>query len=98
MASLARAIALEPQVLFCQHRGRVKKGTAALRQKLDGMRELAERVTELHAQGRAPQEIARALPGGDLLWRVWTAGHFSKLNFVRAVLRPAAGAAPVATP
>ncbi len=92
MASLGRAIALEPSVLFCHHRGRIEQATGALRRKLDGMRELAGRVEQLYAEGRTPQEIARALPGRDLFWRVWTAGHFSKLNFVRAVLRPAAPA------
>lgn len=87
MASLARAIALEPQVLFCHHRGPVERATAALRRKLEGMRELAGRVERLHAEGRTADEIARVLPGGDVLWRAWTAGHFSKVNFVRAVLR-----------
>ena len=31
--------------------------------------------------------IGRALPGSDLLWRLWTGGDFSKRNFVRAFLR-----------
>ena len=90
MSSLERAIALQPDVLFCNHRGCVQRGTAALGQKLDGMRELAGQVGRLHAEGRTPEEIARTLPGRDLVWRLWTAGHFSKLNFVRAVLRPIA--------
>jgi glyoxylase-like metal-dependent hydrolase (beta-lactamase superfamily II) len=87
MASLERAIALHPRVLFCNHRGPVEDATVALRRKLEGMRELAGIVGHLHSQGQRPDEIARALPGGDLFWRVWTGGHFSKLNFVRAVLR-----------
>ncbi len=87
MSSLERAIALEPRIVFCNHRGPVEEGTAALRRKLDGMRELAGRIEQLNSQGRPPEEIARSLPGGDLLWRVWTRGHFSKINFVRAILR-----------
>jgi glyoxylase-like metal-dependent hydrolase (beta-lactamase superfamily II) len=90
MASLRRAIALEPKVLFCQHRGRIERGTAALQEKLDAMSHLQGTIERLHAGGRSPAEIARAIPGSDLVWRVWTGGHFSKLNFVRAILRECA--------
>src|SRR6266516_8157669 len=38
--------------------------------------------------GLGEGEIARALPGSDLLWRLWTGGEFSKRNFVTAFLRP----------
>ena len=88
MASLRRVIALEPTVLFCQHRGRVERATAAHQQKLDSLCELQVRIEQLHAKGLSPERIARSLPGQDLLWRVWTAGHFSKLNLVRAILKP----------
>lgn len=85
--SLRRVIALEPRVLFCQHRGRVDNGRALLRQKLDFLVELGERIHGLARRGLREAEIARALPGSDLLWRVWTGGDFSKRNFVRAFLR-----------
>ncbi|MGH7548085.1 MAG: MBL fold metallo-hydrolase [Gemmatimonadales bacterium] len=85
--SLRRVIALEPRVLFCQHRGRVNNGRALLRQKLDFLVELGERIHGLAGKGLAEAQIARALPGSDLLWRVWTGGDFSKRNFVRAFLR-----------
>ena len=87
LASLRRAIALEPQTLFCQHRGRVENAGSALRQKLDSLVELGERIQTLHTQGLGEEQIARALPGSDLLWRMWTGGHFSKRNFVHAFLR-----------
>ncbi len=85
--SLRHVIALEPQVLFCQHRGRVGNATVMLRQKLDSLVELDERIEDLHRQGLDEAQITRALPGSDLLWRLWTGGHFSKRNFVRAFLR-----------
>jgi hypothetical protein len=59
-----------------------------LRRKLDFLSELGERIHTLHRQGLGEDEIARALPGSDLLWRTWTGGDFSKSNFVRAFLRP----------
>lgn len=86
--SLHRVIALKPKALFCQHRGCVQDGTAMLRHKLNFLAELGERIHDLHRNGLAEGEIARALPGSDLLWRVWTGDHFSKRNFVRAFLRP----------
>lgn len=86
--SLRRVTALEFDTLFCQHRGRVENGPALLRYKLEFLTELGERIRELHARGLPEPQIARALPGRDLVWRIWTSGHFSKNNFVRAFLRP----------
>ena len=87
--SLRRVIALEPELLFCQHRGRVEQGAAMLSRKLDFLLELGERIHDLRRRGLDEVEIARALPGNDLLWRVWTGGDFSKRNFVRAFSRQA---------
>jgi glyoxylase-like metal-dependent hydrolase (beta-lactamase superfamily II) len=91
--SLRRVIALEPEVLFCQHRGRVENAAARLRAKLDALVELGERIEDLRRQGLNEGEISRTLPGSDLRWRLWTGGHFSKRNFVRSFLRarPAGG-------
>ena len=89
MDSLRRVLALEPQVLFCQHRGRVEQGAARLQDKLDFLVELGGRIHDLDGRGWGQGAIARALPGSDLLWRVWTGGDFSKRNFVRAFLRTA---------
>jgi glyoxylase-like metal-dependent hydrolase (beta-lactamase superfamily II) len=60
--SLRRAIALEPRVVFCQHRGRVKDGAARLQEKLEFLTELGERIHELHRRGlgeaeRAPHDL-----------------------------------------
>ena len=85
--SLRRVTALDFDTLFCQHRGRVENGPALLRHKLDFLTGLGERIHELHRQGLPEAQIARALPGSDLIWRIWTSGHFSKRNFVRAFLR-----------
>jgi len=85
--SLRRVIALEPEMLFCQHRGRVEQGAAMLSRKRDFLVELGERIHDLRSRGLGEAAIARALPGSDLLWRTWTGGDFSKRNFVRAFLR-----------
>jgi glyoxylase-like metal-dependent hydrolase (beta-lactamase superfamily II) len=85
--SLRRVVALEPEKLYCQHRGLVEHGAAMLRLKLEFLTELGGRIHNLHRKGLPEGEIARALPGNDLRWRIWTGGHFSKRNFVRAFLR-----------
>jgi len=87
MDSLRRVLALEPRVLFCQHRGRVEQGAARLRDKLAFLVDLGGRIHDLHGRGWSDAAVARALPGSDLLWRVWTGGDFSKRNFVRGFLR-----------
>jgi glyoxylase-like metal-dependent hydrolase (beta-lactamase superfamily II) len=87
MDSLRRVLALEPRLLFCQHRGRVEDGATRLRVKLDFLIELGERIHGLHDRGWSEGAIARGLPWSDLFWRVWTGGDFSKRNFVRAFLR-----------
>jgi len=90
MDSLRRVLALEPRVLFCRApwaRG-AGRGTGCAN-KLDFLVELGGGIHELHRRGWSDAAIARALPGSDLLWRVWTGGDFSKRNFVRAFLRTA---------
>ena len=87
MDSLRRVLALEPRVLFCQHRGRVEQGAARLRDKHAFLVDLGGRIHDLHRRGWSDAAVARALPGNDLFWRVWTGGDFSKRNFVRAFLR-----------
>jgi glyoxylase-like metal-dependent hydrolase (beta-lactamase superfamily II) len=87
MDSLRRVLALEPRLLFCQHRGRVEDGTGRLRVKLEFLVELGGQIHDLHRRGWSERAIARALPWSDLFWRMWTGGDFSKRNFVRAFLR-----------
>jgi len=65
----------------------VEQGTARLHDKLDFLVELGGRIHDLDDRGWGQGAIARALPGSDLFWRVWTGGDFSKRNFVRAFLR-----------
>lgn len=94
--SLQRVIALEPEVLFCQHRGRLDGAAQRLGEKLDFLLETGAQIEQLKRQGKEDEEIARALPWGDWLWRHWTGGHFSKLNLVRGFLRPGKNSAPSA--
>lgn len=88
MDSLRRLLTLDFGELYCQHRGQVKEGRRMLANKLAFLEELAGRVLCLHQEGLSETAIAKKLFSGDLLWRVFTAGHFSQRNFVRAFLKP----------
>lgn len=88
VGSLRRLVALAPTVVFCQHRGRVGDGPELLRRKLQFLLELGGRIGALRERGLDEAAIARSLPGDDLIWRLWTGGHFAKRHFVRAFLRP----------
>src|SRR5438477_7573560 len=68
MDSLRRVLALEPRVLFCQHRGRVEQGAARLRDKLAFLVELGERIHELHTRWSRHPAIAPPPPGAGRLW------------------------------
>ncbi len=94
VGSLRRLVALAPAVVFCQHRGFVGDGAELLRRKLRFLVELGGRIGALRERGLDEEEIARALPGNDLIWRLWTGGHFAKRHFVHAFLRPAEPGTP----
>jgi glyoxylase-like metal-dependent hydrolase (beta-lactamase superfamily II) len=85
--SLRRAIELQPEVIFCQHRGRVEDATSMLERKLHCLQEIGEQISTLHHRGLTEIQIAAQLPGNDFYWRLGTASHFSKLHFVRSWLR-----------
>jgi hypothetical protein len=53
LASLGR----HRRSLLCQHRGRVGNATVMLRQKLDSLVELDERIKKLHRQGLGEAQI-----------------------------------------
>ncbi len=55
--------------------------------KASHMRELRERIRELHRQGLSEKQIARTLLGRDGFIRYISGGHFSTVNLVRAYLK-----------
>jgi hypothetical protein len=65
----------------------VRGGLAALARKGEQLQELRGRARELLGQGLAEGEVARRVVGreGPMTWI--SRGHFSAVNFVRAVAR-----------
>lgn len=84
--SLKRVVSLPAREVFCAHRGPLRDGPAALRRKLDVLESLVGRVRELHQRGLGEAEITRRAVGREGFMTLWTLGHFSARNFVRAAL------------
>ncbi len=84
--SLHRVVALPLREVFCAHRGPVRDGPAALGRKLERLQGLVRRVGELHALGLAEAEIARRVVGREGFMTLFSLGHFSARNLVRAAL------------
>jgi glyoxylase-like metal-dependent hydrolase (beta-lactamase superfamily II) len=91
IASMERAVALDPLRMFCAHRGSVSSPVQALRAKIDWTRELIETIASHIARGWTDAQILKTVMGGESLTGWASGGEYSRRNFVRAVRRgPAA--------
>ena len=84
--SLRHLKSFQFDTLFCSHRGIVKNGLEAIRDKYDFLLELCEQVKALNETGLLPAEIGVRLLGRGDPMRWVTGGQFSKMNLIRACL------------
>lgn len=87
IASLRAVLALPVTTLFCASGKVLEDGRAALQRKLDFMERLRDDARERQAKGMQPARIRAELLGGETWWPIITSGHFSKQNFIDALLR-----------
>jgi glyoxylase-like metal-dependent hydrolase (beta-lactamase superfamily II) len=87
IASLKEILTYDFEKVFCSHRGLVKDGRKAIRNKLNYLEELRDKILELHKKGKSADEITGAVMGKESLISIITFNHFSKKNFVKAFLR-----------
>lgn len=87
LAALRRAAALEPRLLLDAHRGPVRNAAALLRAKADWLEGTMGEISALADRGLGERAIARRLLGREELVGLASFGEYSKLNFVRVVLR-----------
>lgn len=86
LASLGRALALEPELLLCAHAGVVEDACGALERKIAYWEGLRARARNLQAEGYSPAAITRQLLGREGFLTYASFGDFSKRNLVRALL------------
>lgn len=87
ISSLKKVLALEFDVLLCNHNPRQKKGKGHIRTKLDFMENLYGSVAELHGKGCREKEIfSRLRLREDYVAKLICFGNVSMINGVRSVV------------
>ena len=94
LASLDRAIALQPRRMFDAHRGMVEKPTDALRAKRSWLQDTLGRIERLLDAGQSEREILREVLGGEERTAFMSQGEYSRRNLVRTVEKNRSRPAP----
>lgn len=90
IASLKKLAELPVQMIFSGSGSVRTDGAAHLREKIDYLEDLGDRIWALHREGLPDRRIGRRLLGRELPIAYLTLGHFSRLRLVRSYLaRPA---------
>jgi glyoxylase-like metal-dependent hydrolase (beta-lactamase superfamily II) len=84
--SLKRVLALEPELLICDHAGILEHAQERLRRKIQYWEDLAGQARALREQGLGVEEIAHRLLGREGLLTWASLGDFSKRNLIRGLL------------
>lgn len=87
IASIRRVLALEPELLLCDHAGILENAPARLERKIRYWEDLAARARDLRDQGLPTAAVARRLLGRDgfLAWA--SLGDFSQRNLIESLLK-----------
>jgi glyoxylase-like metal-dependent hydrolase (beta-lactamase superfamily II) len=86
IASLKKLAELPVRTIFSGSGSIRTEGTRHLRDKIDYLEDLGERIQELHRQGLSARRIRRKLLGREVYITYLTLGHFSGLHLVRSYL------------
>jgi glyoxylase-like metal-dependent hydrolase (beta-lactamase superfamily II) len=84
--SLRRVLALEPELLICDHAGILDDAQGRLARKIQWWEDLAGKARELQGQGLGGDAIARRLLGRETFLTYASLGDFSKRNLIRGLL------------
>jgi glyoxylase-like metal-dependent hydrolase (beta-lactamase superfamily II) len=90
MASLRAAAALEPERMFCAHRGAVATPARALTARAEWLAQTVGEIERRIAAGTADATIARAVLGPETFTGWISGGEYAHVNIVRAVRARAA--------
>jgi glyoxylase-like metal-dependent hydrolase (beta-lactamase superfamily II) len=85
--SLRRVLALEPELLVCDHAGILENAPKRLGRKIRYWEDLAGQARELRDQGLSIDDIAHRLLGRDGLLAWGSFGDFSHRNLIQGLLK-----------
>lgn len=88
MDSLRRVLALEPELLICDHAGILEHARERLARKIQWWEDLAGQARELRGRGLSVSRISRRLLGRNGFLSYASFGDFSHENLIRALLAP----------
>ena len=86
IASLRRVLALEPEILVCDHAGLLEHAPQRLARKIGFWEDLAGKARELRDRGLSTDDIARRLLGRDGFISWASLGDFSHRNLIESLL------------
>ena len=84
--SLRHILDYDFKTVFCAHRGIVKNGREAIREKLDYLESLREEIQRLYREGKSIKEIRDTLLGKEKSVSWISFFHFSKKNMILSLL------------
>ncbi len=84
--SLRRVLALEPEILVCDHAGLLEHAPQRLARKIGFWEDLAGKARELRDRGLSTDDIARRLLGRDGFISWASFGDFSHRNLIESLL------------
>jgi glyoxylase-like metal-dependent hydrolase (beta-lactamase superfamily II) len=94
IASLREVLRLGPAALATSHRGLITDPEPVLREQLEYLEQLADRIQRLHGNGLGVDAIVRELfggeptpPGQNKTWRQLSSGEFSGRRWIRTFLQ-----------
>jgi len=88
ISSLRRVLALEPELLICDHAGILENAPARLERKIHYWEDLGDQARGLREQGLSTAAIARRLLGRDGFLSWASLGDFSHRNLIESLLKP----------
>lgn len=84
--SLRHILSYDFNTVFCAHRGIVKNGREAIREKLDYLEWLRTEIQRLYGEGKSIKEIRNVLLGREKSVSWISFFHFSKKNMILSLL------------
>jgi glyoxylase-like metal-dependent hydrolase (beta-lactamase superfamily II) len=90
MKSLQHVLTLRPKLLVCSHTGVIEDACGAIERKIAYWEQLRIQAQTLRRSDLSVHEVTGHLLGGEGWMTRVSGGHMSKINLVRALLRPTA--------